>query len=146
MIKADNTELKIDKKYVDKTHSECKHISHPEEKQGDGLIILEEYTIDIPECGIKSNGIDYSHRVCVWPSGKEKKRNVSLWTPYMRVAVICIWGEEAIKRSNWRGRHVILKAKSRHWVKRSWRELWSHVTLKVGASSIVGMKEFRPLF
>ena len=55
-------------------------------------------------CGLKSNGIDYSHCVCVWPSGKEKKRNVSLGTPYMQVVVICIWGEEAIKRPNWQGR------------------------------------------
>ena len=78
--------------------------------------------------------------------GKRKKRNASLWTPYMRVVVICIWGEEAIKRPNWRGSHVILKAESRHWVKKSWRELRSRVTLKVGASSIVGVKEFRPLF
>ena len=82
--------------------------------------------------GLKSNGIDYSHHVCVWPSGKEKKRNVSLWTPYMRVVVICIWGEEAIKRPNWRGRGgVILRAESRHWVKRSWCELQSHFILRV---------------
>ena len=40
----------------------------------------------------------------------------------MRVAVICIWAEEAIKRLNWRGRTVILKVESRHWVKRSWHE------------------------
>ena len=59
-------------------------------------------------CGLKCNRIDYSHRVCVWPSGKERKRNVSLWTPYMQVAVICIWGEkEAIKWPNWRGRGVL---------------------------------------
>ena len=118
-------------------------------------------------CDLKSNGIDYSHHICVWPSGKEKKRNVSLWTPYMRIDLICIWREEPIKRPNWRGRGVILRAESRHWVKRSWCELqsriilrvesrhwvkrsWcdlqSRVTLKVGASSIVGVKVFRPLF
>ena len=64
-----------------------------------GFYDTKKKTLELLICGLKSNGIDYSHHICVWPSGKEKKRNVSLWTPYMRVAVICIWEEEAMKKT-----------------------------------------------
>ena len=75
---------------------------------GTGLCTVKWSLMIMGACSLKHNRIDYSHRICVWPSEKEKKRNVSLWTPYTRVAVICIWGEEeVIKRPNWWGRGVL---------------------------------------
>ena len=73
------------------------------------ILLVSISTLSILQsCSLKSNGIDYSHCVCVWPSGKEKKMDVSLWTPYMRLEVICIWGEKgAIKRPNWCGLGVL---------------------------------------
>ena len=75
---------------------------------GHRTMYCEVIIIIMGACGLKCNRIDYSHRICIWLSGKERKRNVSLWTPYMRVAVICIWGEEeAIKRPNWWSRGML---------------------------------------
>ena len=95
-------------------------------------------------CGLKSNGIDYSHRICVWPSGKEKRECEFVDSLYASS------GNLHMRRRGYKNTKlarqwcVILRAESRHWVKRSWCELQSRVILKVGASIIVGMKEFWP--
>ena len=110
-------------------------------------------------CGIKSNGIDYSHHVCVWPSEEEKEECEFVDSLYVSRGNLHM--RRGYKKTKLARQSVILKAESRHWVKRSWRELWSSVILKAENRHwvkrswreslscvilIVGVKEFRPLF
>ena len=43
---------------------------------GTGLCTVKWSLMIMGACGLKSNGIYYSHCVCVWPSGKEKNRGM----------------------------------------------------------------------